>query len=41
LLLAKTYDDAAIVERVGRDALDLIAGRSAIPAGATAGDGDH
>jgi TetR/AcrR family transcriptional repressor of nem operon len=41
LLLAKTYDDAAIVERVGQDALDLIAGRSAIPAGAMAGDGDH
>jgi TetR/AcrR family transcriptional repressor of nem operon len=32
LLLAKTYDDAAIIEQVGQGAVDLISGSTTLPA---------
>jgi TetR/AcrR family transcriptional repressor of nem operon len=41
LLLAKTYNDAAIVEHVGQAAIGLIAGGSALPAGTAAGGSDR
>jgi TetR/AcrR family transcriptional repressor of nem operon len=41
LLLAKTSNDAAVVEQVGQDAMRLLAGASAVPAAVAAGPIDQ